>query len=215
MIHIPQALSLSLHEWQNLLDYLSARLRDCAQLFITEVQFKDANVRAAYCEQFQLDITQTMVIHSAATLACSSAVSPPPCLQTLFLLVANSSLENIPLLSRATGYQYPCFDAIPSHVIVNAWWRSDAPQSYGAADLVLCWREQMTRPGMPTRRHQAAIHSVFDNLTRKSLQDAVLLGREALVAAEDEVKLAQASFNEHQLAISRLEVQCSGRLYTS
>jgi hypothetical protein len=153
--------------------------------------------------------TQAMVIHSAATLACSSPISTPPCLQQLFLLVANDNLENIPLLSRATGFQFPCFDAIPSHVIVSAWWRNGTPEAYGGNDLVLFWREQMTRPGMPHRRQQAAIRSVFDNLTRQSLQNAVLLGREALAAAEEEVKLAQASFNEHELAIARLEVQCS------
>jgi hypothetical protein len=150
-----------------------------------------------------------MVVHSAATLACSSAISPPPCLQQLFLLVANDSLDNIQLLSRASGYQYPCFDAMPSHVIINAWWRGHAPQSYGANDLMLCWKEQMTRPGMPNRRQQAAIHSVFDNITRRSLQEALTSGRDALAAAEEEVRLAQASFNEHQLAIASLEVQCS------
>jgi hypothetical protein len=56
MIQIPQVLNLSIHEWQSLLDYLSARLRDCAQLLVTEAQFKPPAVRAAYCEQLRLDI---------------------------------------------------------------------------------------------------------------------------------------------------------------
>jgi hypothetical protein len=60
MFDIPQALGLSLHEWQSFLDYLSARLRDCAQLFITEIQFKDQVIRTAYAEQFRSDIVSLL-----------------------------------------------------------------------------------------------------------------------------------------------------------
>jgi hypothetical protein len=151
---------------------------------------------------------QAMIVHSAAALSCSSTITPPPCLQQVFLLTSNQSLENIALLSRATGYQYPCFDAIPSHLILKSWWRTDRIHSYNANELILIWKEQLTRPGLPNRHQQGAIRTVFNNLSRKSLQEAIALGQEVLAAVEEEVNLAHMSFNEHNLAVSRLELQC-------
>jgi hypothetical protein len=56
MVEIPQLPALTLAEWQSFLDYLSACLCDCAQLYITEIQFKASVVGKAYLRQFREDI---------------------------------------------------------------------------------------------------------------------------------------------------------------
>jgi hypothetical protein len=101
---------------------------------------------------------------------------------------------------------------MPSHLILNCWWRDNTPKSCSADDLVATWRQQLTKPGVPSRRQQAAIRTVFDDLSRKSLQNALLVGRESLAAAEEDVRAAHASFNEHESAIARLEGRCGGLL---
>ncbi|KAH6906279.1 hypothetical protein BKA70DRAFT_1429757 [Coprinopsis sp. MPI-PUGE-AT-0042] len=204
---VPPLLNLTVTEWQSLIDYLSARLRACAHHYATVTHFQDQDMKDKFISQLHDDVTTSILLYSAGSLTCSSTLARPPCLQQLYMLAASNRLADASLLARAASPQHPVPDIMPPHLILNAWWTTELTQSFNPQRLFEIWRSQREHPGLPSRRNPPAIQAVFDGASRRSLQEAFVLTKEALVVTEVEITAARDSIAACEHSIARLQME--------
>jgi hypothetical protein len=145
-----------------------------------------------------------MMFYAGACLTYSG-ITRPPCLEQLHRLASTRCLDNIHLLHNATAFDNRSQDALPSHLILNAWWTTDMPRSIGAVELLQTWRSQGEELSDLGKHATPSLASTFDGLLENSTLEALSLSRKALESAKTEMEQLLVIIQEEDKAIARIE----------
>jgi hypothetical protein len=105
MVDIPHLTGLSVSEWQNFLDYLSARLRDCGQMYITDVQFKSPSVRELFLQLFAQDIVSAFASCESSLIDIKADAVHGYSFSSVARLFKHDHITPLPSAARPLGRQ--------------------------------------------------------------------------------------------------------------